>query len=139
MRVVKHTDVPELIRLSVQLGYSVTEDQMMNHLDKIMDDSNHSVYVSENGSGGLNGWVHIFGKHLLQSRYAEIGGLVVDNESRNHGIGKALMKYCKDWAKDHGYTVIRIRSNGKRKEAHQFYKRIGYKNTKWQEVFDLKI
>lgn len=36
-----------------------------------------------------------------------------------------------------GYQEVRLRSGGQRKDAHEFYKSIGYKEVKWQEVFSL--
>jgi GNAT superfamily N-acetyltransferase len=63
--------------------------------------------------------------------YAEIGELVVDTEYRGKGVGKKLMQKVEEWAKDKGFSEVRHRSGGHRKEAHQFYE--------WQEVFRLKL
>jgi GNAT superfamily N-acetyltransferase len=63
----------------------------------------------------------------------------VDNQHRRKGIGEMLMRESEVWAKNKGYQEVRLRSGGQRKEAHEFYKRIGYKNVKWQEVFSLKL
>jgi GNAT superfamily N-acetyltransferase len=64
---------------------------------------------------------------------------VVDKEFRRQGIGAKLMKKAEDWAKENGYAEIRLRSGGQRKEAHEFYKAIGYENINWQQLFRLKI
>lgn len=85
------------------------------------------------------GWVHVFGKCNIQLEHAEIGGLVVDTEYRGKRIGKKLMRKAEEWAKEKGYLEVRLRSGGYRKEAHQFYKSIGYENIKWQEVFNHKL
>jgi hypothetical protein len=42
-------------------------------------------------------------------------------------------------AREKGYQEIRLRSGGQRKEAHEFYKGIGYKNIKWQEVSSMEL
>ncbi|WP_226537395.1 GNAT family N-acetyltransferase [Fictibacillus halophilus] len=94
------------------------------------------LYEMENS---IYGWVHVFGKCIIQLEYAEIGGLVVDTEYRGKGIGSHLMRKAEEWAIEKGYSEIRLRSGGHRKEAHDFYKRIGYKNIKWQEVFSRKL
>jgi len=79
------------------------------------------------------------GKHLLELEYAEIGVLVVDKDFRKQGIGTKLMKKAEQWAKEKGYSEIRLRSGGHRKEAHQSYKAIGYENINWQQLFQLRL
>jgi GNAT superfamily N-acetyltransferase len=49
------------------------------------------------------------------------------------------MQKAEEWAKDKGFSEVRLRSGGHRKEAYQFYEGIGYENIKWQEVFRLKL
>lgn len=77
----------------------------------------------------ISGWVHVFGKCLIELEYAEIGGLVVDSDYRRQGIGLKLMRTCEEWVKENGYREIRLRSGGQRNEAHEFYKKVGYENT----------
>jgi GNAT superfamily N-acetyltransferase len=67
--------------------------------------------------------------------YAEIGGLVVDENQRGMGIGKALMAQAEDWVGDHGIHEVRLRSNIIREAAHQFYEAMGYENIKSQFTF----
>jgi len=67
--------------------------------------------------------------------YAEVGSLVVDQDQRGQGIGKALMDKAEAWARQCGITEVRLRSNVIRKEAHQFYEALGYERIKSQFTF----
>lgn len=133
------SDAAQLCALSSQLGYDVEEGQMIDRLTKIIGDADHAVFVTET-EHAIAGWVHVHGRHLLESSpFAEIGGLVVDSRHRRKGIGESLMRQCEEWAREKGYAIVRVRSGSKRKDAHEFYQRIGYTNVKSQEVFNLSL
>ncbi|MTT30722.1 GNAT family N-acetyltransferase [Terrilactibacillus sp. BCM23-1] len=139
IRSAEMSDVKDLTNLCLQLGYAETETDIKERLSFIIEKRDQALFVYENQNGLVSGWVHIFGKHLLEGVFAEIGGLVVDCKHRRQGIGKMLMKKCESWAMEHGYSEIRVRSNGIREKAHQFYLDMGYKNIKWQKVFNRLI
>src|SRR5260221_7102256 len=139
MRTAKKTDAEEIARLSAQLGYSTALEQITSRIDRFLYDKNAAIFVYEIPDNHLAGWVHVFGKHLLHAEYAEIGGLVVDKPFRRQGIGLQLMKKSEEWARENDYHEIRLRSGDERKEAHKFYKQIGYTNIKAQQLFALKL
>ncbi|MFC0189484.1 GNAT family N-acetyltransferase [Fictibacillus aquaticus] len=134
------SDSEEIARLSGQHGYEVTEEEVYRHLEKILSDKDHAVFVIKLSDHELAGWAHVHGRHLIDvNPFAEIGGLVVDVNYRRKGYGEQLVRMCEKWARENHYKEVRLRSGGHRKEAHEFYKRIGYDNIKWQEVFSLKL
>ncbi|MDR7071543.1 GNAT family N-acetyltransferase [Fictibacillus barbaricus] len=139
IRLANHKDIKELARLCSQLGYESSEEQVESRLHRILHDLDHAVFVFEQEVPRLAGWVHVYGKHLIESEYAEIGGLVVDQNSRRQKIGERLMRKCEEWATENGYSELRLRSGGHRKEAHAFYKQIGYENVKSQQVFTTNL
>jgi N-acetylglutamate synthase-like GNAT family acetyltransferase len=139
IRNVKLTDIEEITRLCEQLGYLITIEKIKPRVERLIKDKEHAIFVYEINENTISGWVHVFGKHLIELEYAEIGGLVVDNNYRRQGIGLKLMKKCEEWAKENGYEEIRLRSGGQRKEAHEFYKQIGYENINWQQLFNFKL
>nr|WP_268963513.1 GNAT family N-acetyltransferase [Reticulibacter mediterranei] len=108
-------------------------------MDRFISDKDAAIFVYEIPENHLAGWVHILGKHLLYAEYAEIGGLIVDKTFRRQGIGFQLMKKSEQWARENDYHEIRLRSGDERKEAHKFYKHIGYTNIKAQQSFALKL
>jgi len=139
IRTAKLNDSEEITRLCTQLGYSVSIEKIKSRIERLTNDKNNAIFVYETNDNNISGWVHVFGKYLNELEYAEIGGLVVDSNFRRQGIGLKLMKKCEEWAKENGYQEIRLRSGGQRKEAHEFYKQIGYENTNWQQLFTLKF
>jgi GNAT superfamily N-acetyltransferase len=131
-------DAKKIARLCKQLGNQVSADQVEERLKKINEEKDSIIFLYEIDNS-TSGWVHVFGKCIIQLEYAEIGGLVVDTEYRGKGIGKNLMRKAEEWAMEKGYPEVRLRSGGHRKEAHNFYKNIGYENIKCQEVFSRKF
>lgn len=132
-------DIKVLTKLCSQLGYEVNETDLRERLQYILEHKDNSVFVYEDEEKLILGWAHIFGKHLLEGVYAELGGIVVDAQHRQQGIGKMLLRECESWALRHGYSEIRVRSGGTREKAHQFYNQVGYQNTKWQKVFNRSL
>lgn len=88
----------------------------------------------------IHSWVHGFIYRVFYAdTITEIGGLVVDKIYRSKGVGKNLMKKVEYWGKQKDCTIISLRSNEKRKEAHEFYQKIGYENVKTQYTFRKKL
>jgi GNAT superfamily N-acetyltransferase len=139
IRTAKATDAEEIIRLSAQLGYPTIMEQVKTRIDQFAHDKDSAIFVYEIANNHLAGWIHILGKHLIYAEYAEVGGLVVDKDLRRQGIGLQLIKKSEEWARENNYQEIRLRSGDERKEAHKFYKQIGYTNLKVQQVFALKL
>ena len=129
-------DAPAVAALSAQLGYPILPATIAERLELISQSSDHGVYAAE-AAGSVTGWVHIYGVRLLESPayFAEIGGLVVDAAQRRQGIGSALMQRAEDWAGEHGFPEVRLRSGLHRTEAHEFYQSIGYTLTKTSHMF----
>lgn len=129
------SDTEEVARLTAQLGYDVDRDTVNNRLSTLICLTDHQVYVAEEEEGRLAGWVHIYGKHLIELEYAEIGGLVVDQNYRKRNLGTQLMEKCEQWARANRYKEIRLRSGSQRGVAHRFYQKIGYQNIRSQALF----
>jgi N-acetylglutamate synthase-like GNAT family acetyltransferase len=92
IRSAQPSDAAQLTRLSEQLGYASEEEQILQRLTRLLCDEDHAVYVME-VDGEVAGWVHVHGRHLIESPdFAEIGGLVVDRNYRRKGIGELLIQ-----------------------------------------------
>ncbi len=61
--------------------------------------------------------------------------MVVDAAHRGVGVGAALMARAEDWAREHGYNELRLRTNIVRTLAHRFYLRLGYRLDKTSHLF----
>jgi len=135
IRLVKENDSTPLADLAGQLGYPSTTEQIARRLAGISKRPDQAVFVAE-VDGQIAGWVHVFACPTVElDLYAEVGSLVVEQDQRGQGIGKALMDNAEAWARQRGITEVRLRSNVIRKKAHQFYEALGYEKIKSQFTF----
>ena len=133
-------DADAVAALSTQLGYPSSAEQTLRRFRAIGDAPDARVWVAESAEGAILGWIHLFGNRLLESDPdAEIGGLVVHEAARGRGVGRALVSAAEAWARERGYTVVSVRSNVIRTEAHAFYKGLGYEPTKSQFKFRKRL
>ena len=136
IRRARKQDAAAIAGLAGQLGYPSTPAEIEKRLARVLPESSHALFVAEMPGGGIGGWLHVFGYHVLESDpRAEVSGLVVDANARGTGIGRMLMQSAEDWARQQGYTSVTLRSNIIRHEAHAFYRRLGYMIPKTQHVF----
>ncbi len=73
----------------------------------------------------------------IQEKIGQIEELVVKEQQRRLGIGKKLMQAVMKEAKKQKCAEIHLTSNMKRKSAHKFYKKLGFKSTAylfWKEI-----
>ena len=78
-------------------------------------------------------------RHLQYAASAIIGGLVVREDMRGHGIGRRLCLEVEQWARSRSVPLVRVRSQIKREDAHRFYLRDGYRQVKTSLVFEKKV
>jgi GNAT superfamily N-acetyltransferase len=136
VRTVQPGDLDKMAELAGQLGYECTAAEVRNRLDGMRDPNQYAIYVAELPGGQLAGWVGIYlFRGIVPDSFAEISGLVVDQQIRSRGIGKALLEVAEQWARRHRCSAISVRSNITRELAHQFYMRNGYEHIKTQKSF----
>ncbi|MBD2567932.1 GNAT family N-acetyltransferase [Anabaena lutea] len=140
IRQAKIKDAEQIAILCEQLGYSATKEQIEQRLNKIQNNSSHVIYVATVENEYVIGWAHAHISDLIIiPNQALLFGLVVDKNYRNNGIGKLLMQHIEEWATLVGCEGVILRSNIKRQEAHLFYEKIGYTNTKQSLTFYKKL
>ena len=129
-------DVPELTRLSAQLGYIAPEKLILSNLEDLQAAPDHEIFVAELGSAGLIGFIHVFlTQRLFINLFAELGGFIVDDSARNIGIGRRLLEEAERWSLENGVPEMRVRSNALREKARVFYLGQGYREVKKQFVY----
>lgn len=132
-------DAPILADLCSQLGYPCVTEEITHRLAALRGQANDAVLVAED-EGRVVALVHVLGtQHLVVAPFAEVGGLVVDAAWRGRGVGAALLAAAEAWAAERGFELMRVRSNVIREDAHRFYEKHGYTNTKRQIVFAKKL
>lgn len=97
------------------------------------------LIVAEIG-GEVVGSVQVVAKVNMESGlFGEILSMIVDDQFRGKGIGRALIERAVDICRERGCPKVRVRSNVVRDDAHAFYRALGFSETKRQAVFDLPL
>ncbi|HYX68270.1 MAG TPA: GNAT family N-acetyltransferase [Terriglobales bacterium] len=126
--------------LAGQLGYPCTGDQIRMRLAEMEAPEQYVVYIAQLPGGQIAGWIGAYVFRTVElDRSAEISGLVVDEQIRSRGIGKALLEAVEGWARARGCDAIAVRSNVKRERAHRFYLSHGYEHVKTQKEFRKRL
>lgn len=132
-------DVEVLTALSGELGYPARAEDVGRRLTTMSAATDHAIYVADDG-GSVIGWIHVFGALRLESEpFAELGGLVVAEAHRGRGIGRLLCERAARWARDGGFRALRVRTRAERAATHRFYRHIGFRRVKTQEIFSLPL
>jgi GNAT superfamily N-acetyltransferase len=119
-------DAPALRLLIGQLGYPPDPEVLPRRLAAYLAADDLAVLVAEDAgrvvgvaSGGAQ-------RILAYDGSFELGILVVEENARGSGVGKALLAAFEDWARGNGAKSIRLGSRDWRVDAHRFYEREGY-------------
>jgi GNAT superfamily N-acetyltransferase len=130
-------DLKPVAELSAQLGYPVSKIELKNRFLRIAATSGNAIFVALNNELMVIGWMHVHTVDRLEvGRYADIGGIVVDETMRGRGVGRALMLCAEAWAREHGFDRVKLSSGAQRVEAHAFYEHIGYSNIRTSYRFE---
>ena len=136
VREMRPEDASAVAKLITQLGYPSTEDEIRRRYDLIKDRWDARLLIAQHAGTSIVGWVHVQALYLLESdARAEIFGLVVADTARGTGVGRRLMEAAEEWALLRGLSVMGLRSNYLRTDAHGFYEHLGYKVIKTQNAF----
>lgn len=129
----------EVAKLSEQLGYPVSIPDLRDRWKKLSAQPRHTILVYEEKENIL-GWIHLeCVEDLIEEDKAEIKALVVGENSRRKGIGRALIQAGEKWAKTYQLHTIYLNCNILREQTHQFYIREGFTNYKTSLFFEKKI
>jgi len=136
LRRAESSDAAEVAALAGQLGYPSDETTMRARLEAAQQSGTRDVIVAER-EGRVRGWIEVAIVELLANDpFAEIHGLIVDEEERGGGLGERLVAAAEAWAVERGMNRIRVRSNVARERTRTFYEKHGYVVTKTSNVFD---
>ena len=139
IREIAGSDAIAAARLSEELGYRISPEEMMQRIASLGKSPDRMVFVACL-SGEVVGWIDVAVVHHLHSgTRVEIGGLVVSSGLRSRGIGRLLVERAEKWALQRGLKGMLVRSRIAREDAHRFYLREGYTRTKTSAVFTKEL
>jgi GNAT superfamily N-acetyltransferase len=139
IREIRFEDAETAARLSGELGYPVSTEEMAGRLRARAPLLDRATFVACLGERVV-AWIDVGVTHHLQAEaYAEIGGLVVAAEARSLGIGGKLLARAEQWARARSVRRVVVRSQIARERAHRFYLERGYERTKTSAVFSKQI
>lgn len=139
LREISVDDAAQITLLSAQLGYKINAQETAEQIRNVISHPDHCAFVIANQEKIL-GWIHAFKTFRIESKpFVEIGGLVVDENHREKGIGNKLVEKIKEWSRENNNHTVRVRCNTKRTEAHLFYNKTGFTESKEQKIFQLSL
>jgi GNAT superfamily N-acetyltransferase len=139
IRGITEDDAAAAAALSAELGYPADTGTMRARIERLSATADHGLFAAWQGTRVI-GWIHVLAAHHLQGDpRAEIGGLIVTADARSTGVGALLVQRAEQWAREHGFDAILVRSQIMREAAHRFYLREGYERTKTSAVFTKKL
>ena len=146
IRNAKKKDINEILSLLYQLQRPKPKTSSENlafrkRIYQYLDEKDKKIVVAEQDSK-IVGVVSMMLLPRLNHSKLElyVPELVVSEDHRGLGIGKSLMESCVKIAEKKKCFRIRLESGNKRKEAHQFYKKIGFEQSalSYTKVVDLE-
>ena len=132
-------DIPAMNELfRKDLGYAECRLEIVEKQFAELDNSRETVFVAEaeDDSSHIAGVIHVEKYNVLYfPTMANILGIAVSADFRRQGIGSALLKHAEEWACENGASSMRLNSGESRKQAHEFYRALGYIDDKKQLRF----
>lgn len=130
-------DIDSLCRLMTELaGHDMIPEQMKDRLEFIKRSPIDELFVCEE-EGRILGLLGFRIRVNLEevSQFGEITAIVVRPEYRKRGVGRFMMDFADKRAVELGCKGLWLVSGfGREEEAHDFYKRLGYRVTGYRFV-----
>ena len=136
VRPIRPEDALAVAELIVQLGHNRAAEDVRTWIDGLRARPGQAAFVAERNSEVV-GWIEVSLEHRLQyDSLGLIGGLVVRDGLRGLGIGRRLCEEAEEWTRRQGVKKMRVTSRSTREDAHRFYLRDGYRQTKISMFFE---
>lgn len=131
VRIATISDITALTPLMNQLGYPTCQEDLQKRFKKFEKKDGHGVAVAilTEKVIGLVAWSAspVF---VLDKVRFHIEALVVDEKYRGCGVGKKLILFVENIAREFSPAIIDLTSGLRRAKdgSHEFYKSLGYQN-----------
>lgn len=127
-----------LAALMTALDYPSSPEQMKARMRRIGAQVNIASFVAER-RGEIVGMVGVQVSPSFEhdEPAGTITALVTAESARRRGVGRLLAARAEAWARQRGASNIKANSHRRRRDAHAFYRGIGYEQTGLRFVKDL--
>ena len=138
VRPARADDVPALVQLFEQLGYTTDEPTLRAQLEHFGRGGARAL-VAELANQRVAGiaTVAIHPRLYTRAPSAQLTALVTDRAARRHGVGRALTRAAAEIARTAGCEKLYVRTNRRRQESPPFYRSLGFEET--HLTFDLPL
>ncbi len=99
--------------------------------EEIKADKNNELIIAETG-GEIAGTLQITFTPSISfqgGKRAAVESVRVEEKYRGRGIGRELMKWAINRAREENCLMIQLTTNAERKDAHRFYENLGFKGS----------
>lgn len=121
-----------------ELGYLCNAELVKDKINQL-NEKREKVFVAVDNDKVV-GFIHVEKYDVIYfETMANILGLAVEKGYQGKGIGKELIWSVEKWALENEIYMMRLNSGITRKNAHKFYRHLGYKSDKEQFRFTKKL
>jgi len=140
IRGVEARDMNALADLMTQLGYETRASEMQMRMETILKNKNYATFVAVTG-GKVCGMIGTFTCYSYEhnSPGARILALVVSDKIRGRGVGQALIAAAEKDLAQRNIKRLAVNTRFERKEAHEFYEKLGYTRNGFRFVKELPM
>lgn len=132
-------DLPEIVRMLADDFLGSARERYENPLpesyvkafEEIEADKNNELIIAEK-DGDIVGTLQITFTPSISfqgGKRATVESVRVDAKYRGQGIGKELMLWAIERAKEENCVAMQLTTNSDRKDAHRFYENLGFKGS----------
>ena len=131
-------DAPSVAELGTQLGYPAQPADIVARMERLASAGDAvALLVAVGANDRAVAWAHVELRNtLVAPPAAQLMALVVADDARNRGVGRALLQATETWALDHGCATLLVATRVTRTQAHRFYRREGYALNKTSHIFE---
>jgi GNAT superfamily N-acetyltransferase len=120
-------DADALASLLGQLGYPTEAEAVARRMERLAGD--RLVVAEVDGRVVGFGQLHVAPAIEYEGDAARLAALVVDEDRRRAGVGRALVDALEAEARARGCVLLYVTTAERREDAHAFYERVGLEYT----------
>lgn len=149
MRRARREDLPAIVRLLADDPLGRTREAISERLpegyyaafERIDTDPRVELVVAEL-DGEIVGTLQLmFLPHLTHGggTRAQVEAVRVDSRHRSRGLGRRMMQWAIERAREEGCSLMQLTTNVARRDAHRFYERLGFVPSHVGMKLDLRL